>query len=190
MDRRSQRHLGTRREIIDAAWNLSRERGLTGWSLRDLAQTVGMRAPSLYVYFPSKDAIYDAMFAQGYQQLLDGMRSTEVPSDPRAVLHLIGRGFFEFALADPARMQLMFWRVIPGFEPSAESYATSVEVLQRTVKIFADIGISDPAAIEVWTALMSGLATQQAANDPHGDTWRRHVEDVVEMFATRFLPGR
>ena len=30
-----------------------------------------MRAQSLYSYFPSKHAIYDAMFAQGNRELLD-----------------------------------------------------------------------------------------------------------------------
>jgi AcrR family transcriptional regulator len=30
-----------------------------------------MAAPSLYSYFGSKEAIYDAMFAQGYREFLE-----------------------------------------------------------------------------------------------------------------------
>ena len=52
-------------EILEAAWSLARSEGLISFSLRDLAAKVGMQAPSLYQYFPSKDAIYDAMFRQG-----------------------------------------------------------------------------------------------------------------------------
>ena len=49
-----------------AAWELVREHGLAGLALRDLAERVGMKAPSLYSYFGSKLEIYDAMFHEGY----------------------------------------------------------------------------------------------------------------------------
>jgi AcrR family transcriptional regulator len=74
-DRRAIRHAATKREILDAAWRLARERGLGGWSLRDVADAVGMRAPSLYVYFASKNALFDAMFADGNQQLLERLQA-------------------------------------------------------------------------------------------------------------------
>ena len=38
--------------------------GLTGWTMRDLATSVGIRAPSLYAHFGSKHEIYDAMFVR------------------------------------------------------------------------------------------------------------------------------
>src|SRR3954467_1300456 len=69
-DRRAERHAATRREILDAAWALARGRGLAGWALRDVAEAVGLRAPSLYGYFDSKHALYDAMYADGYTALL------------------------------------------------------------------------------------------------------------------------
>jgi AcrR family transcriptional regulator len=69
--RRKIRHEATKEEILEAAWRLARVRGLAGFSLRDLAQAVQMRHQSLYTYFPSKQAIYDAMFAQGFRALAD-----------------------------------------------------------------------------------------------------------------------
>src|SRR5438552_19065669 len=69
-DRRAERHEATRTEIVDAAWELVRAEGLAALSLRDLARKVGMQAPSLYSYFDSKHAIYDAMFLQGNLELL------------------------------------------------------------------------------------------------------------------------
>ncbi len=70
-DRRRLRHEATKEEILEAAWGLARTRGLTGFSLRDLAAAVRMRHQSLYTYFASKQAIYDAMFAQGMRALVD-----------------------------------------------------------------------------------------------------------------------
>ncbi len=41
---RAERHAATQRRILDAAWRLSSEQGLNGWSMRDLGAAVGMRA--------------------------------------------------------------------------------------------------------------------------------------------------
>ena len=57
--------------IVEAAWGLAREHGIQLVSLRDLAKEVGMQQPSLYAYFDSKNALYDAMFADGNRQLLE-----------------------------------------------------------------------------------------------------------------------
>src|SRR4051794_31480479 len=70
-DWRVRRRELTRREILDAAWVVARDQGLAGLTMRDLGARVGMRAQSLYSYFPSKHAIYDAMFAQGNRELRD-----------------------------------------------------------------------------------------------------------------------
>src|SRR5690348_13823252 len=69
-DWRSERRQTAQTEILEAARALAREKGLTGWTLRDLARRLGMAAPSLYSYFESKDALYDAMFAQGNREFL------------------------------------------------------------------------------------------------------------------------
>ena len=130
-DRRADRHAATKREILDAAWSLARERGLAGWALRDVAEAVGMRAPSLYVYFDSKYAVYDAMFADGYAELLARAASSSRRRSqgarrrgPRASGATM---FVDFCVEDPARLQLLFLRTIPGFEPSEESYAARAE---------------------------------------------------------------
>ena len=187
MDQRSERHQATRSEILAIAWSLTNEKGLTGWSLRELAAGVGMRAPSLYVYFPAKDHIYDAMFGQSYRQLLELSRATSLPDEPRDRLRAMAVMFFDFAVENPARLPLMFWRVIPGFEPSPDAYAPSLQVMSLGQKAFAEMGITDPAAMDMWTALLSGLVTQQASNDPGGDRWRRLLDDAVDMFARVYL---
>jgi AcrR family transcriptional regulator len=189
-DRRAERREATRAEILDAAWALAREQGLAGLSLRDVATRIGMRPPSLYWYFDSKHAIYDAMFAQGNRQLLDLMARSHWPDDPRELLRLIGRKFVEFGAEDPARAQLLFMRTIPDFEPSPESYALAVEVVEQTRARLAAAGIDDPARFDLWTALVSGIASQQIANEPGGDRWVRLLDDAIDMYANHVLSPR
>jgi AcrR family transcriptional regulator len=181
-DRKAARHSATRREILDAAWELVRAEGLAALSLRELATRVGMRAPSLYAYFASKAAIYDAMFAEGYEELLRRRASFAHAPDPRAALVAGATDFAVFCTEDPARYQLLFQRTIPGFEPSPDAYEPAVQALALARQALVDAGIDDPAALDVWTALLTGLVDQQISNDPGGDRWTRLIPDAVDMF--------
>jgi AcrR family transcriptional regulator len=84
-DRRAGRHEATRREILDAAWEIARQEGLSAITLREVAGRIGMRSPSLYSHFDSKNAIYDAMFAQAWGELCDVFDA--MPPPPEAPQH-------------------------------------------------------------------------------------------------------
>lgn len=181
-DRRFQRRQATIEEILDTAWRLARAEGLAGLSLRELAHEVGMRPQSLYSYFSSKHAIYDAMFAQGCRQFVDGQARWNLTGDARADLRTIGRAFVDFCTEDPVRYQLLFQRTIPGFQPSAESYAIAVESLAAIEAHLARLGIDDRRDLDLFTAIGTGLTDQQISNDPGGDRWARLIDDVVDMY--------
>jgi AcrR family transcriptional regulator len=181
-DRRAERRQATRAEIVEAAWQLARAQGLAAVSLRDIARAVGMQAPSLYGYFGSKHEIYDAMFAAGAQQFVDAEPWQELTGEPLHDLRCIVHYVVRFCAEDLARYQLLFQRPIPGFEPSAASYAIAQGNLARLGGQLALVGITDPRALDLFTALSAGLASQQLSNDPGGDRWIRLIDDAVEMY--------
>src|SRR3954447_26357468 len=84
-------------EIVAAAWELAREEGLAGVTLHGLAREVGIRQPSLYEYFDSKLALYDAMFADGNRRLIERLDAVELPADSRRALKKLLRAFVDFA---------------------------------------------------------------------------------------------
>src|SRR5262245_36116255 len=131
-------------EIVDAAWRLAHEDGIGGLTLRALARQVGMQQPSLYEYFESTHALYDAMFTDGNRQLLARLDAVTLPEEPRAAVKTFMRAFVDFALEDDARQQLLFQRPIVGFEPSADAYALAVEALERCVAVIASAGLTEP----------------------------------------------
>jgi len=184
-DRRAERFAATKQEILDEAWRLARSEGLVSFAMRDLGVAVGMRAQSLYAYFPSKHAMYDAMFAEANVELLCRVQAVE-STDPVAALRAHGRTFMQFCVEDPVRYQLMFQRTIPGFEPSAESYAVATAVLAVARAAVAACDIKSPRAFDAWTALTGGLAAQQNANEPGGGRWVRLLDDLVDMYVTYF----
>ncbi len=169
--------------IVDAAWGLARRDGIQVLSLHALAKEVGMRQPSLYAYFDSKNALYDAMFAAGNRELLARLDSLELPGDPRVALKVLLRAFAGFALADPARHSLLFRRVIPGFEPSPESYALAVDALSHVLAVMNDAGVTDSGDVDCMIAMVAGLIEAQLSNEPGGDRWLRHLDRMVDLLA-------
>ena len=186
-DRRAERRESTRAEILEAAWELTRANGLAGLSLRDVAASIGMRPPSLYWYFNSKHAIYDAMFAQGAQEFLERERAMHTTGDALRDLQAGSRMFVGFSTEDPVRHQLLFQRTIPDFEPSPESYALAVQVFEQMRARLAAAGLGDAAHFDMWTALVGGLSAQQTTNDPGGDRWVRLIDEMVDMYADHVL---
>ena len=182
-DRRFARHQATKREILDTAWKMVRDDGVNALSLRALARAVDMEPQSLYTYFASKHSVYDHLFADGNRQLLARFDLLAVSDDPRRALQAVARLFVTFAAEDQARYELLFLRTIPDFEPSPESYAIAVEGFARGRSILTGVGLNNPDDFDLWTALVSGLSSQQLANDPGGDRYIRLIDNAVAMFS-------
>jgi AcrR family transcriptional regulator len=187
---REARRCSARDAIVDVAWTLVGHEGLAGLSLRDLARRAGITTPTVYAYFDSKNAIYDAMFGQAASQFAERMAEPYDCDDPQELLVAGVRRFFEFCTGDPARYQLLFQRTLPGFEPSPESYAPAVRALAAVQERLSIIGITEARHLDMWTALVTGLVDQQVSNDPGGDRWTRLIDESIAMFLAHCQPTR
>ena len=168
--------------ILEAAWELARRDGVAGLSLSEVARSVGMKPPSLYSYFDSKAALYDAMFAQGYREFVRRDTKPVLPGMTlQEALRQGTRAFVEFAVEDPARHQLLFQRTVPGFVPSEASMAIANEAYDQMRTQAAAYGITDQADLDLVTAVNTGRADQQISNDPGGDRWLRQLDRAADM---------
>jgi AcrR family transcriptional regulator len=184
VDPRRRRHDAKLAAIVAEAWNLARRDGLTGISLRELAEAVDLRQPSLYAYFDSKLALYDAMYADGFRQLLEVAAASPPSDDPRDALVEFVELCIRFSSADVVRHQLMFERMVPGFKPSPESR----QLLFQFRAIAAErlgavgIGVGDGTLGDIFTGIVAGFTQQQVISDPGGDRWLRLARPAMEMF--------
>jgi AcrR family transcriptional regulator len=193
LDRRQRRRQETIAEVLDIAAEIMAEQGVAGLSVGEVARRMGIRPPSLYVYFPSKNALYDALFARGAQMVLDHIRTDAESFTKEGPLEDVLLGAAEsivgWSIEHPAYTQLLFWRPVPGFTPSEEAYAPAIELVELTRTHFtdlqerglvcADVDIED--VIRDWTILTSGVVSQQMANAPD--------EPVAAGRFTAALPG-
>src|SRR5690348_15033693 len=103
LDRRHRRRLETIEEVLDHAVEIMAEEGVAGLSLGEIARRMSIRPPSLYVYFPSKHALYDALFKRGWELLLQDLRMYDdqqpLPGDDlAAVLTQFGERFARWSV--------------------------------------------------------------------------------------------
>jgi AcrR family transcriptional regulator len=202
MDRRARRRQQTIDEVLDTAVEIMTEQGVGGLSLGEIARRMGIRPPSLYVYFPAKQAIYDALFARGARNLLDAMQEATdgfAASDNLAeTLLTAGTAMVRWCIASPAYSQLLFWRPVPGFVPSQEAYAPAVELVESSLRAFTDLqarGLLRPDVpadqiLRDWTILISGVTSQQLSNAP-GESFEEGrftsaLPDLVTMFCRTY----
>jgi AcrR family transcriptional regulator len=174
-DRRARRRQETIYEILDIARDVMTEEGVNGLSLAEVARRLGVKPPSLYKYFPSLMAIYDALFLEGQHQNLEamrgGMQGTESGLDALiAGLEASGR----WCLANRAVAELLFWRPVPSFHPSPEAFAVSVEMVEIQRGALADAvakgqlgpAANEEGAIYLVSTLIVGVLILAFANEP------------------------
>lgn len=179
------------------------EQGVGGLTVTEVARRMGVRSPSLYKYFSSLHAVYDALLARGIERLdaaLESALSTVPPSTER--LRVGVKAVVGWCIEHPGLAQLLVWRPLPGFEPSPETFEASVA---QNRDLRADLAEavragqlhpradSDEAA-RILTVLISGLITQQMANQPGAKVetglFTALTDEVFDMFLAHYDPHR
>lgn len=193
-DRRTRRRQQTVEEILAIAEDVMNEQGVNGLSLSEVARRLGVKPPSIYKYFGSLMDIYDALFAQGQRAHLDAMRDAMEQAEPGLDALAVGlEASGRWALAHPAKAQLLFWRPVPSFEPSPEAMAPSSEMVRLQRQTLSDAvargqlgaGADSDEALWLGSILISGVIGQAMANDP-GVPWGegRFSPLFPKLFAT------
>lgn len=131
-----------REEVLETALTLVSEHGVAGASLRKLAAELGMSQPSLYHYFPSKDALVTAVVEYCAEKMLAAAskqapptRKQDLPRFAKAVVLELWSGErhprfvrFMFVVAieskeNRALIQRVFEeRLYPGFSLLANAF--------------------------------------------------------------------
>jgi AcrR family transcriptional regulator len=191
----------TREEILDAALAVMAEHGVAALNLTEVARRVGLRQPSLYQYFASRTAVYDALFEHGMRTHHDILAAAiGSGADGWTAVRTAMRETLRFAADQPVLAQLLFTQAVPGFVPSDDAYAQSLrgyELVRTAMTAAVEHGQLHPSAasehgVALLLALVAGLGSQQAANDPRaGFNEGRFVpllDPALDMYAAYFSP--
>lgn len=98
----------TRERIIESARDLYLRTGVSGLSMRKVAQAAGISATAIYRHFESKATLMLAVLEEGFELFASYLWRGLQGSDARERLQLTGTGYMHFALEQRAYYRVMF----------------------------------------------------------------------------------
>ncbi len=199
--RRAPRHEATLQSILDRSVEIMAEVGVAGLTMTRLARALAIQPPSLYKWFPSVLAVHDAVFARGQRANLAAWRDGIAGAEPGlAALSAGMTATAHWAVGHQVEAQLLFWRPVPGFQPSPEAMSPADQLVAELRAMIGHAvsrgqlaGEADsPEGLVILASLHFGVLSQHLANEPEtawGEgLYTRSYSRVVDLFVAAFPP--
>lgn len=114
-------HGDTRSRLLEAAAGLIAADPGGDFSLRAVCDAAGVRMPTLYHFFGSKEGLVEAVIEHGFELYLAVKGAAEPTGDPIQDVRAGWDAHVAFGLANPGFYTLMYGTVRPGHSPQAQS---------------------------------------------------------------------
>ena len=99
-----------RRQILETARQLFWKKGFNGTTMPEIADAVELAPGTLYLYFPSKDALYIELLCECYDDLIERLRKAAGKSArPRRQAETLVDTFMSFARDCPQCFDVIFF---------------------------------------------------------------------------------
>ena len=112
----------SKERIFSAAKTVLAQEGILGLSMRRIARESGMSPMSLYRHFADKDALLDALMADGLAAWEERVRAIRTKA-PLQWLEQLTDEFLSFALEEPHRFDAAFFLPAPKARQYPEDFA-------------------------------------------------------------------
>jgi AcrR family transcriptional regulator len=187
-----------RAQILREAAALFGSHGFNGTTTRDVAARVGITEAALYRYFPSKEAMYEALLDERMARpdLLAPIEAPAAAADDRGVFMGLALQLLHSVEADPSMLRLLLYSALEGHElarPFQEGRIRRLrEFLQRYVERRIDTGAFraiDPqlAARAFIGMVVDHLIVREVFSQR--EQYPQPPEAVAEAFVSIFLEG-
>jgi AcrR family transcriptional regulator len=143
-------------QILETAMKILKQDGREALSMRKLAETLDLKAPSLYRHYADKNALEQAIAAKAATQLRHSLESANRPlRSPAKILHQSARTYCTFANEHSDLYDLMMTNFTPADIPEAKALWNFVlEIIGQITKNPDDTS----AAVALW-AFLHGFVT-------------------------------
>lgn len=178
-------HGSLRQVLIDEGRSLLAERGVAAVTLRELARRAGVSHAAPLRHFSDREALLDAIAAQGFDELTAALVAADVPMDLHERLSIYSHTHVRFAVANPALMELMFSRDLnPGNGGAAAQSAARFFTLGASL-----LGESDPQALGPLPYLLTGMLEGISSLAARGRLPKDRVEEITSAAVEVMLPA-
>ena len=129
--------------IKETAWKQITEFGASALNLRAIARSLGITAPSIYNYFPSRDDLVTALIVDAYNSLAESQEAVlerSLTDSLSRQLYLLGFAYRDWVVAYPQRYQLIFGTPIPNYHaPDEVTVPAATRALVPLIKVIQDL---------------------------------------------------
>lgn len=189
-----ERHEAKRREVLDAAIQCFADKGFHGASTAEICRFAGMSPGNLFHYFPTKDAIIQAIAEEDRRETAEAFAAIDPAADAvAAVIHLAEMTMLQ--LSDPlhARLSLEIAAESMRNPAIAALFAANDDASTRALLALLRRGVERgqiDATLDLeksagWLIALVDGAIGRAAMDPAFDP--RAQIDTLRALITRFL---
>jgi len=186
-----------REEILAAATRLLIETGdESAVSIRAVAAAVGVTPPSIYLHFPDKSELLQAVCSEQFRQLAERNRVAAASTDdPVEALRRCGRVYITFGLENPEAYRILFMchdrAKLEGAQAEAIANAAAYFDLVERVQRAIDAGALRPvdpeeAAMGLW-AVAHGITSLLIAHPAF--PWPEDREQLIDRVLDQALTG-
>jgi AcrR family transcriptional regulator len=200
-------HHGALREaLIEASEALLAERGLEGFSLREVARRSDVSPAAPAHHFGDADGLLAVVATQAFDGLTAALEAGNARggADPAARLREQGVGYVGFALRHPGRFSLMFRSGLRKTEALQQSAQAAFAMLEHAVRDLYRVPASrslDPtqwrSLISIWSVVhgfanlaLAGQFDGFGAGKVEDATLRAAVAPMLDDYLTALRPAR
>lgn len=182
----------SRAAIVAAGRDLLEAGGVDAVTMQAVARQIGIRAPSLYKWFPSRDALIASIGADALADLGAQLAPFGRDPDPSAGVRALAVSFRAFAHDHPRAYGLLFADLPANARPPVERYAdASAPLIELTRQLVGPDQALEAARLV--TAFAHGFVTMELSGafrlgGDVGDAYRYGVEALIEALAGQRPP--
>lgn len=165
------------RAILEAAGRLLVDEGPAGLTMRRLATASGTSTMVLYTRFGSREAVIDALLAEGFSRFAD-MLGAVSDVEPLTHLRALGRAYRRFGLEHPTSYRLMWggmhsgedWRQLNSSDAAPHGMRAFSSLIVAVTRVLASKDRSardaEPLAMCVWSTVHGFVSLELSGGIP------------------------
>lgn len=186
----------TKERILEAALTLFAEKGYNGTSVEQIANAVGIRAPSLYKHYKGKEDILNALIDSAearYEEMFGSERNIGKVPESREEFIRVTMGRIAFTMHDPVIRRTRMLLVQEQFRNERISEVTTRHQLDGVQRMFAKIigGMMDEGMVrkddpELLAAELTAPAVLQIARADRQPQYTKESMESIEKHIRHF----
>ena len=142
----------SRERMLEAGRDILERAGADGLTTRAVCDATGVKAPTLYHHFGSKEGLVEAIIGRALEDFFARKRALALTEDPMADLRRGWESWIGFALEQPTLFRLMIEARLSDARATGEAYAIMRRLVDRVATAGGLREDPDTVARAIWAA--------------------------------------